>query len=41
MTFQTHTSNTDLVSLGFHVLTIALVGLFTVGAVLNLAVQFA
>jgi hypothetical protein len=33
--------NTDRVSLAFHVLTIAMLGIFALGAMLQVAVQFA
>ena len=41
MTIQTRNNNTDRASVIFHVLTIALFGIFTIGAVLQLASQLA
>jgi hypothetical protein len=41
MTFQTRTANNDRASLAFHVLTIALVGIFALGALVQIAAQIA
>jgi hypothetical protein len=41
MTTQTRNNSSDRASVIFHVLTIALLGIFTIGAVLQVASQFA
>jgi hypothetical protein len=41
MTIQTRNNNTDRASVIFHVLTIALLGIFAIGAMLQVASQFA